>query len=415
MILFFVALFAFVLMPGNELRLDSIQQFVNADAKAGAQTAPETGAEDPSAPRFTPVPTPSPTPRPTPTPIPTPSPTPVPTPVPTPSPTPLVKGMRGEEIIKLQTALINLGFLEGTADGQYGSGTVTAVNNVKTYLNEQYAKTAPGQQLSTLAYFDEDGDGEDDGGASDDTAAESDQNGALYNLNGEADWELLETIYSGEISNTFEVLTDGMTGSAVKRVQSRLNSLGYIYQGVDGAFGATTKDALLYFQKLNGLPETGIADKNTQALLFSSGAVRNDKPLHEYKIVVDISEQRVYAYQWTEKNSNYSKLVKKFKCSTGARGTPTPTGTFDETVRLGERWHYFKDFGCWAQYAIHIDPTGNVMFHSVLFSKRGGRPTSGSVSALGRRASHGCIRLAVDDAKWMHEHVTNGTTIVIQK
>ena len=55
------------------------------------------------------------------------------------------------------------------------------------------------------------------------------------------------------------------------------------------------------------------------------------------------------------------------------------------------------------------------MFHSVLFTKKGGKATSGSVSALGRRASHGCIRLAVKNAKWLWENITDGTTVVVQK
>ncbi|MEA4898426.1 peptidoglycan-binding protein [Bacillota bacterium Meth-B3] len=401
-LVFFIALLAFVFMPSDEIRLDSA---VPVGAPAGE--AMQSEGED--APRFTPVPTPIPTP----TPVPTPSPTPVPTPVPTPEPTPLVKGMRNDDVTRLQHELINLGFLQGEVDGQYGNATVTAINDVKTYLNEQYLKMAT-PEPAAIAYFPpEDGAGGLEGQGEGETA--SAQQTLPYAVNGEADWKLLEAIYSGAISDTFDTLAEGDTGGAVKRVQSRLNTLGYVYKGVDGAFGATTKDALMYFQQLNDLPQTGIADKNTQAMLFSGSAVKSDRPLRDYKIRVDLSEQRVYAYQWDKKTEDYTKLVKKFKCSTGGRGTPTPTGTFDETVRRGEEWHYFKDFGVWAQYAIHIDSTGNIMFHSVLFKKRGGRPTSGSVSSLGRRASHGCIRLAVSDARWMHEHVLDGTTVVIHK
>jgi len=37
-----------------------------------------------------------------------------------------------------------------------------------------------------------------------------------------------------------------------------------------------------------------------------------------------------------------------------------------------------------------------------------------SVSNLGRRASHGCIRLTVDNAKWIYSNCPVGTTVVIQ-
>jgi lipoprotein-anchoring transpeptidase ErfK/SrfK len=55
------------------------------------------------------------------------------------------------------------------------------------------------------------------------------------------------------------------------------------------------------------------------------------------------------------------------------------------------------------------------MIHSVLFKKKGGGPTSGSVHSLGRKASHGCVRVAVKDAKWIWENCGVGTTVVIQK
>ena len=38
-----------------------------------------------------------------------------------------------------------------------------------------------------------------------------------------------------------------------------------------------------------------------------------------------------------------------------------------------------------------------------------------SYRKLGTPASHGCIRLAVKNAKWLWENITDGTTVVIQK
>jgi len=100
----------------------------------------------------TPVPTPSPEPTLTPTPAvfapfgaqyghggsdlipetPTPVPTQTPTPAPLSTPTPqaartLKKGMNGEDVRKLQEALINLGYLQDKADGAFGSNTQSAV------------------------------------------------------------------------------------------------------------------------------------------------------------------------------------------------------------------------------------------------------------------------------------------------
>ena len=38
----------------------------------------------------------------------------------------------------------------------------------------------------------------------------------------------------------------------------------------------------------------------------------------------------------------------------------------------------------------------------------------GSVSALGRKASHGCVRLRVEDAQWIYENCDDGTIVVVQ-
>ena len=56
---------------------------------------------------------------------------------------------------------------------------------------------------------------------------------------------------------------------------------------------------------------------------------------------------------------------------------------------------------------------GGVLFHSVLYSAKKKGPTNSSVNALGRKASHGCVRLAVDDAQWICENCPEGTTVVI--
>ena len=55
-------------------------------------------------------------------------------------------------------------------------------------------------------------------------------------------------------------------------LQQRLKDLGYYSIRVDGIYGATTESAVRRFQKVNGLPATGIANNATQKLLYSSKA-----------------------------------------------------------------------------------------------------------------------------------------------
>lgn len=75
----------------------------------------------------------------------------------------------------------------------------------------------------------------------------------------------------------------------------------------------------------------------------------------------------------------------KWKVSTGARGYDTPSGNF-RPFRM-EREHYSKEWD------------DAPMPHSIFFTARG-HAVHGSyhVKSLGRRASHGCVRLHPDNA-----------------
>jgi hypothetical protein len=219
------------------------------------------------------------------------------------------------------------------------------------------------------------------------------------------------------LGNSFEVYREDLQRGAkdednlgeVYRLQRRLAALWYIDSGIDGDFGAGTEVGLKYFQKRNNLVETGIADEVTQRLLFSANAVKSDRPEHPYLLKVSIKDQRVYAYKWA--NGGYSKLVRTMKCSSGLGDTPTPRGTYSNGGPAG-RWYYFNKFDVWAQYAYRI--SGPYLFHSVLFNDRDSSTViSGSVAKLGSRASHGCIRLKVEDAKWIYNNVSARTTVTI--
>ena len=52
-------------------------------------------------------------------------------------------------------------------------------------------------------------------------------------------------------------------------MQNRLIELGYLADSADGSYGESTEKAVLAFQRNNNLPETGVADTETQRKLFS--------------------------------------------------------------------------------------------------------------------------------------------------
>ena len=152
-----------------------------------------------------------------------------------------------------------------------------------------------------------------------------------------------------------------------------------------------------------------MADEETQRALFSESAVKSDRPKCMYMLKISVDDQRVYAYKWV--NGSYSQLVRTMKCSTGTTSDPTPLGTFTAGGPCG-RWYYFKKFDCWAQYAYRIN--GPYLFHSVLYSEKDTATLrQSSVNNLGRRASHGCVRLSVEDAKWIYNNCPAGTTVKV--
>ena len=63
------------------------------------------------------------------------------------------------------------------------------------------------------------------------------------------------------------VLRQGSRGGEVKEVQRRLKQWGYYSGSVDGVFGAGTKNAVIAFQKKNGLKADGVVGKSTYQAL----------------------------------------------------------------------------------------------------------------------------------------------------
>ncbi len=55
----------------------------------------------------------------------------------------------------------------------------------------------------------------------------------------------------------------GSSGDDVKKVQSKLKSWGYYNGAVDGVYGSKTRDAVIYFQRKNGLDADGVVGEKT--------------------------------------------------------------------------------------------------------------------------------------------------------
>ena len=130
-----------------------------------------------------------------------------------------------------------------------------------------------------------------------------------------------------------------------------------------------------------------------------------------YWIGVDIANQCTTIYS-TADNS----VVHRWACSTGKSSGSTPMGTFylPNKKYSSERmeWYYFPKYRCWGKYATRI--RGPILFHSVPFTKKDDSCIDQeAVAMLGKRASHGCIRLSVSAAQWIANHCPAGTKTII--
>lgn len=223
----------------------------------------------------------------------------------------------------------------------------------------------------------------------------------------------------------------GDKGEKVKELQSKLNKFKYNLI-VDGEFGASTDFGIRNFQTKVKIPSDGIAGPETLKLLDStpirdpyiykqpletSTPSKNSDTINSIENFINSkdcpSNTNYYIYTNLSNHtvsiltgSNYNwKLLQFFTCSVGAASTPTIRGHFTVETRGGS---FVTDNGLICKYFTQI--SGNYLFHSVLYDKKGNLVDG----RLGYNISHGCIRLSVENAKYIYDNIPSSTAIWIQ-
>lgn len=142
--------------------------------------------------------------------------------------------------------------------------------------------------------------------------------------------------------------------------------------------------------------DTMTAEMNTNVLGDSTGK----------RIDVDLSNQRVYAYDGGSK-------INEFVVSTGLWGR-TPVGTFtiqrkvpSQTMSGGNKsigTYYYLPGVPWVQFFgnSQIPWSRGFSFHGTYWHENFGHPMS-----------HGCINMKTPDAQWLYEWAPMGTTVSI--
>ncbi|MBE6023345.1 MAG: L,D-transpeptidase [Cellulosilyticum sp.] len=124
-----------------------------------------------------------------------------------------------------------------------------------------------------------------------------------------------------------------------------------------------------------------------------------------YLVWTNIDTQRTYIFQGS---TNNWKLLKSFICSTGRDYTPTPKGTFALTYKVSS---FGQNKGYCCKYAFGFIGT-TYLYHSIIFDKSGTYLLENK-GILGKKASQGCIRFDVENAKWFYDTLSSGTTVYI--
>ena len=228
----------------------------------------------------------------------------------------LQKGDKGDEVVRLQERLTELGYLSGTVDGYYGEGTQQAVK----YFEAAYGRTPTGIATNELQIN-------------------------LYSSSAKANT-------SGNVAVSYSTLKSGDSGTAVRNLQNRLIALGYLSGTASGAYDSATVNAVRSFQKLMGLTVNGIASSDLQQTLFSSSA----KSYSDEKVVTVNKPAQVKA------------------ASTGVYTSQSDTAP-SFTIAKGTKLTVLRTRGIWAEVKNASGNVGYVLLSDLEYITESATPT----------------------------------------
>jgi peptidoglycan hydrolase-like protein with peptidoglycan-binding domain len=192
----------------------------------------------------------------------------------------------------------------------------------------------------------------------------------------------------------------GETGPQVTALQQRLTDLGYWMGTPDGSYGQLTRQAVMAFQKAEGLGRDGTAGPITQERLAVAGRPVARNPSGDH-IEIDLERQillvvRGGQVQWAF-NTSTGNGEAYTSSSGGSAIAATPPGQFTINRQVD---------------GIREAPLGT-LYRPKYFN--GGIAMHGSGSIPATPASHGCARLtnAAMDLLWSSGVAEIGTPVLV--
>lgn len=118
-------------------------------------------------------------------------------------------------------------------------------------------------------------------------------------------------------------------------------------------------------------------------------------------IVTDLKNKYTYIFK---KDNGVWTLIYKWQSTVGKPATPTIKGRF----YINGRKPSFGTDEYLVKYATRIKD--GYYYHSILYDATGKYIKD---ARLGEELSHGCIRLEINNAKWIYENILDTTTVII--
>ncbi|MBN2072822.1 MAG: L,D-transpeptidase [Actinobacteria bacterium] len=178
----------------------------------------------------------------------------------------------------------------------------------------------------------------------------------------------------------------------INETQVNDSSQGY-YEGNDS--NTEIEDSVINPEGSRQETGSGIEENDAQDIDYNESS--------SFRIEVDLNIQKVFVFY-------RDMVIREMVCSGGTDEKPTPLGEFTTTQKIEYAW--VEKFGMGAYYWTRFFE--DYLFHSVPFDSEGNLMVE-EAGKLGSPASHGCIRMAVDDARWLYETLPLGVRVLIYR
>jgi lipoprotein-anchoring transpeptidase ErfK/SrfK len=169
----------------------------------------------------------------------------------------------------------------------------------------------------------------------------------------------------------------------VQALQLRLRQLHYLLPHGGGSYGPETRDAVLAFQKVNGLARTGFVSRSVWTRLTRAGV---PQPRYLVGTHIEVDKRRQVLLDVVR-----GRVVRVVHVSTGATGN-TPVGR-------------------WRIYAKTPGFNAHLMYYSMFFLR--GFAIHGYPVVPAFPASHGCVRTPLWAAPLLYTTHADGTPVYV--